>query len=490
MDYNNQDIERAINYLHKNYPDARFNNNKNICSSGTQPEDITREFKYITMKQSVFKNVNFKNSIFENVALTGSSFENVTFNKTELIGNSFANCDFYNTEIEGENKIFEANNFSQSNFEICNFNYVNLFRSGLLNTLFHNCEFKAAYFHGSTFEGTKFVNCTLEDCDFGRVNLDYTIFTKNVYHNIRLPFYQIAFIIGSADFINDSSQEVYASIGEKNITMNEFYSQIDNLILFYLDKNEYFPVCNLLIAKEDFANAKIYLLDGITNALAIRNFRMVSNFCQLARYHGIIDEKIRYKIIKAMDDFMQSENVPETQLNYYLIYIGKIKTLLHEGSTDTVTLNYLVKTNTCKKNKDGVSYVNSLVKDLNSEIAKLDNVEGFKVSIANYSPYEIVIEILGAVGSVASIASLVWQVITSVKNRKFKLEPVDTETTKKYVDARIDQMRSELLLVHDKYKGKKLNNFIYEVTQTLKTDLEELYSKDIMIYKIKNKKEK
>ena len=173
------------------------------------------------------------------------------------------------------------------------------------------------------------------------------------------------------------------------MNIKEAKEEIVRSVEIYLDKNEYFLVCNLCIAQKNYNDARLFLLDGITKALTERNFRMISNFCQLAKYHGIINDKIKRKIAKAMDEFIQADYIPESQLNYYLIYIGKIKTLINEGSGETVTLNYSIRTNTCKKNEDGVNYVNELVNKLNVDLSQLDNVKGFEVSISNHSPFEI-----------------------------------------------------------------------------------------------------
>lgn len=494
MKYEREDTVNALKYLNEKFPDAKVNNNKYIASSENAPVTVTQDYTFESMKQSVFKNVHFNNCLFENVALTGSSLDFVKFFNTSLIGSSFANCDFYMVEINGKDKVMEANNFSQSNFEMCSLTSVEMFRSGVINALFHNCNLTGAFFHGSTFEETKFIKCKLTDCDFGSVNLDYTMFSKNVYENVVFPFYQVAYIIGSADFINDSENNILVRVGESEIRIAEYRDQIDKLILYYLDKNEYFPVCNLCIAQKNFDDARSFLMDGITKALSLRNFRMISNFCQLAKYHGIINDKIRYKITKAMDEFIQVDYIPETQLNYYLIYIGKIKTLLNEGSGETITLNYSIKTNTRKENEEGVDYINELLSDLNLNLSKLNNIEGFEISVSNHSPFEIAVGVITIISGVTSVAQTVMDLITTLKekrnNKKSSESNIQTSDSSqiisKYIDERIERTKYEIKDLCKSYKGKKLNKHIDEVTQSLKTDMEDLYSKEIMFFKMNN----
>lgn len=486
------DFKDALQYLNKNYPDTRLNNNKSVIANDSF--EIEDSFRFLSMKQSHYKNVVYRKSLFENVALTGSTFENVKFLDSKLIGNSFANCNFYDTEIIGSRAALSANNFSQSNFENCIFVKVKFFRSGILNALYHRCDFNKILFRGSTLEGTKFISCKFSDCDFGNVNIDYTMFSKNDYDNVVFPFYQIAYIIGAADFIRDPSQKIYAKAGEKSVPVQDYFEQADRLKQYYLDKSEYFPTCNLCIAQQRFEEAKEYLLIGIEKALINKNFRMISNFCRLAKYHGIADENLKSKILKSMEDFIKGDNIPDSQLNYYLIYIGNIKTLLNEGGSDTVTLHYTIKTDICKKDKEGIRMVNNMVNKLTDELSKLENIEGYDITVSNHSPHEIAIDIICLALMLPPAVEAVWSLIAKVKERIKTRTPsagdlveIDTDTQKKYVDARIERMKNDLLQLIKKSKKVELEDHIIEVTQNLKTDLEELYSKNIMIYKCRKK---
>ena len=64
---------------------------------------------------------------------------------------------------------------------------------------------------------------------------------------------------------------------------------------------------------------------------------------------------------------------------------------------------------------------------------------------------------------------------------------IDADIQRKYVDERIERMKRDIIQLRKIYSDKELDEHIVEVTQSLKTDLEELYSKDIMIYKIRKK---
>lgn len=488
MIFNPDDTRDAIEFLSEYYSDQHVNNNRYYGANSSEPKIYKENNRFVTMKQSVFRNIRYIDSLFENVALTGSFFENVKFKNSIFTGSSFANCEFYKTGINGSNKVFEANNFSQSNFEKCNIGHVSLFRTGMLNAVLHNCRLTSVIFKGSTLEGTQIINCKLKNCDFGSVNLDYTLFSKNTYDNVIFPFYQLAFIIGFADFINDEKNAIFMRVGDEVVSTINFKSVMDKLILYYFEKGEYFAVCNLYLAQNQFDNAKKFLIDGVNKAIVTRNFRLINSFCQLARYHGLIDDELKSEIISAMDNFIQSPNVPETQINYFLIYIGKIKNLLNDGNSKTVTLNYVIKTDIYKENADGVQYVNELSQQLCSELSRRNEIKEYSIAVESHSALTIVLAVIGVVADVATIASVVMQIVSTIKDQKDKnkLIRVDTKTQKKYVDARLNEAKESLMRVMETASGRKLKKSIVEVFQSLKTDMEELYSKDIMIYRIAN----
>lgn len=490
MDGQQKQIEHALELLAERYPDPKVNNNKSVGGSAKQPETI-HGISYIRagMKNSFFQHMIYDSCTFENAALTGSQFRSVAFVKTILKSSSFACCDFYDVEVDGDDcEAFEANNFSLSSFERCRFSGLRLISSGMLGSAFHNCDFEKTLFRSSTLEGTSFANCHLSDCDLGAVNIEFTHFARTALERVVFPFYLFPYVIGAADYISDEKSTVMLRAGDKILPMSEYRQQLDNLLLYFLDKHEYFPICNLHIAAGAKQDAKQDLLDGVSAALADHDFRMIRYFCQLALHHDMLDEFTRHRIVRDVDDFLQTKDIPEARLNHYMTHVGSIRTLLHSGSSNSVALQFNIKTHVLRDDSEGVQYVNTLMRDLNQALSQANGQNGFQVMAANYSPYEIAITILSVVGSAASIASLIWMTIDAAQKHhaRKKLVEVDMDLYRDYVGAKIDCLRADLLRLQSQYSQRKFSKYIDEVTQQLKTDMEELYSKDIMIFKVKN----
>ena len=483
----------ALKFLGEKYADARVNNNISIVGNIRESVVISENYVRIGMKQSYFKNIRYEESFFTNVALTGSKFDSVEFSKCNFNGSSLANCNFYNVGITGNGSPYNANNLSLSDFENCRLKLVEFTQTGVLSALFHNCKLTEVTFRGSTLEETQFISCEMKNCDFGHVNLDYTLFSNNNYIDVVFPFYQTAYIIGAADFLNDPKQFVKFVVGDREINKKEYLSQVDNLIYFYLDKNEYFPVCNIYLVKKDFVSAKQYLLEGITRYLLLKDLRMISNLCRLAKYHGIIDESVKSKIFEEIDKFIQSDEVPDTQLNFYLIYIERLKALLNSGAHNSLTVKYTINTDVDKSDKNGLKYVNRLVKTLNKNLAGTEGVNGFNVSLASFSPCILSVDVvLSAIRYAPLVIASVIRIVSTVKKiiRMRKAKEIDNDLSTKYLDERIERARYELLNIVQKCKSRTLNKHITDITQSLKTDLEEFYTKDVMLFKLVNKKKK
>ena len=498
MDYETQKkISEAIDYLSLNYPDQRLNNNKHVGGSARDPEVISG-VNYIRtgMKQSQFEHVIYDGCTFFNVALTGSQFRSVRFYNTILTGNSFACCDFYDIDIDGTKcNEYTANNLSLSSFELCSFMNLTFSSSGILGSYFHNCRLNNVKLRSCTLEGTTFANCHLSNCDLTAVNVEFSQFSKGLLDSVRFPFYQFPYVIGAANIISDPNSNVLVQAGEKIVSMEEYREHLQKLFFYFMDKGQHFPMCNLALAQNDVDAARQYLMDGVLSSLRRRDFRMIRHFCKLALHHDIIDEFTRQRILQEMDVFLQRKDIPDTQLNYFMTYIGTIRTLLYSASSNSAELHFKIATRTKRGDTKGIKYVNSLMADLNESLSQTIGSTGYQLKVSSFSPFAIDLSVvLSDIGSIASIASLIWSIIAATNNKR-TAEPsaipqIDVAEYRGHVDDKIEKLKVDLLQMRQKYSEEEFNEHIGEIIQQLKTDLDELYEKDIMIFKVDNNDKK
>ena len=496
MDNRKIKIQEAIQFLAKNYPSQTMNNNKSI--GGNEKKTLSDE-KYIrkSMKRSNIHNIDYLDCTFTNVAFADSFFHEVGFINSKLDGNSFVYSNFVNCNFSnGDKKLLcSANNFSQSNFTNCTFHKFELTSSGLLQCLFNNCKFENGCLKSSTMEGSRFLGGVMSEYDLSHMNVEFIELTDILLKNVSFPFYQFPYVIGMADYILENNDTITLYADDLKVSMQEYIDQISNLILFYEDKNEYFPICNLQIASNERESAQKSLLRGIDSSLEKTDFRMVKYYCRLAQRHSLLDEVTAQRILNRIEDELTKEHLLPEQLNECITHVGEIRRLIKREKRNKVHYNFRIRTNINKEDESGLAYINSLCNNLNTALSRNPSYhEGFEVAVSNYSPFEIAVDIICAAGAIATIAQLVWSVVEAHKtskksDTKITLDgytPIDSAIYHQLVGTRIDLCKEQLLNIKDKYSERKLNKYIDEITQKLKTDIIELYDKDIMIFKKDN----
>lgn len=493
MEYTQKELKNALDILSVKYPDAATNNNKSIGADDKQLIFPHEKYIRLSMKRCNIKNVKYEQCRFENAALTDSNFYSVDFVDCEIKGSSFACCNFYDSKFDGAlSESYAANNFSQSNFTNCKFYKNNFSESGFLHTLFNQCIMDKTCFKSSTMEGSRFLHCELNEMNLGNMNVEFIELLQTSLMDVTFPFYQFSYIIGAADYVKDQQQSILLRVGDKVVSLQEYCEQIDNLILYYDNKNEYFPVCNLQIMCNRTVDAIHSLLNGINDSLHNLDFRMIRHYCQLAHHHDILNEVTIRKISKQIENHLIKHDIPPAQLNECMIHLGEIREILLDGNSQSVTLSLNVRTNICKKNRRGTNYVNSLCNQLNIALSETDYGQtGFQVAVSNHSPFEIIVNVICAAGAVATIADLLWHIIdkyndTKTDNLLRDFKPVDQNLYRTYLNTRIELCKEQLLRIQNTYSSKKMNQYIEDVTQQLKTDISVLYENEIMIFKKDN----
>lgn len=491
MNYSQEELSSALEYLSRYYPDERINNEKAIGSSPNVLKIEDELYKEMAIKRSNFRNVVYSSCCFSNVAFTGSVFDTVYFQKCTIDGNSFANCSFFNSEFKAEQKlIYKGNNFSQSNFTKSILEQMTFQGCGFLQSVFHKSALRRIRFLSNTMEGSVFTNCELTDTDFGSTGVDFIEFSHSTFKNVIFPFYQFAYIIGAADCLKESAAEIKFQAGDKLVSSDEYLEQSSKLIMYYWDRGEYFPACNLQMMIGNLEESISLLMDGINASLKDLDMRMIRNYCRLAKNLGIMNGFLMHRIRNVIEDTLTKRTLSPEQVNECIVNYGDIHRILMENDSRHIGLNVNIRTNVDKKNENGVRYVNDLCNRLNDALS-MEGIDqtGFSVAVSNFSPFEIVVDVICAVGALATISQLIWDVISRHRSRlsvPMDYIKVHPELNRRSLGTRIDLCKEELLHVKDKYSKEELDQYIEEITQRLKTDLEEFYDQDILIFKKDN----
>ena len=416
--FTEEEKSRAYKVL-KNYIDEKvLNDSTGGINWGVLNSQILNQIKDCeSLKRTILSDVIIKDCIFRNCAMTGSKFTKVNFINTILDGNNLLSSIFLECHFNFDNATFNLinNSFSQCQFFNCKFKNVIFSASTISQTLFSNCTFENCKFSSVTLENTKFINCFLKDVDMTALNIEFAKFVDNKLDNVGFPFYQFYYIIGSKEILNEN-ELVYFKAGNTIVDLNEYIKLKDELIVFYSERNAYFPITNIFISQSNVNTAKKSLYDGVSLSLELKDFRMIKHFCRLGKEYSIIDGNLAQSILSNIDNCLISENNNKISksnvLEQMLIHSGEIRQLLmNDGIGGKQTLQFSVITNISQKD---TRRINKLQNKLQKILDKYGCGADVKfIETRHNSPYELFIQVVGQAEMLLSIS---FMIISTVKN--------------------------------------------------------------------------
>ncbi|MDR0917801.1 MAG: hypothetical protein LBM93_00900, partial [Oscillospiraceae bacterium] len=286
--------------------------------------------------------------------------------------------------------------------------------------------------------------------------------------------------------------------GEHNVLPYEYISEIDNLIIYFYDKHDYFPMCNLYLMKNDLQNAKKCLKQGTFNAVKIGDFRMIKNFCKLGKYYDLFDYELIRSVLDSIDNFIIGEKASPAKLNSFLLNSGEIKSILKSASSTKTTLTFEIQTNISKDDNEGQDYISEITENFNNLLSRFDK-SAYSITVSSHSPFDVIIEAVGPISDILVIGNiltpfLLFLISTIGKKAKVDYEKLLNdalmEKSKKIIKLSLENKMNEIKNMKNKYNKQEFDENINSITQSIYTDVVEIYEKDIMMIKINNKKSK
>lgn len=492
---------KSIRYLEDFYPDYLVNNNLEITNyhSPLKKQKIIKQ----SVKRSSINGVVISNSEIINSAFSGSFFQDTEFNNDHINGNSFVCSVFKHFKLQSESLFqYASNNFSQSYFEECQFVNSEFINSTWLNSEIIHSEFENCRITSCTLEGTIFRDCMLKDVEMGNANLDYMIIKNSKLMNVVFPFYQFAYIIGIEKYIKEINKEnkIVFKAGNKVVSLDEYKRNIENLMYYYYERNEYFPICNLFYSIGDIRNASKFLLIGISQALDNSDFRLIRHFCKMGKFYSLLDYDTTNKIKSRLDTYLKNKTFSNNELNQTLIKISEINNLLNEKTMGKTFLQIELQTNVDREDSNSQEKIENLISDcrfiLQNPIFALD---GHTISEINYCPITLSFTILGAIANLATIAGVLQQYFVSIKTikttssrsiaqqicEKYKnIHQVDIDTRIKLAKSEIEKSMLEVKYYKGQNSGKKYDSFIENITQKIIGDVQGILDKEMLVFSI------
>lgn len=485
------ELERLLPYI-SDYD--FYNAQENLMKNMTQ-KSFYREKQFIVFdKETIsdnFTNDNLRRSYYSKCELNEVNLTNVGMSGSVFIDTKFNDCILHNTKLdfcEFDECIWK--NSSENEMVYTNFNRSMILNSQFIDAILNAINFTDVIFEGTIFdncewkslclEGAVFKNTTLNNVKLTKLNLEFARFDNIKLNNVRLPFPTIPYVFNGLKYLMNTTDEVYISSAdtpERRISKEKYLSYLNDLTTFYTKTQNYFPLANILIAREKFDEAYAAIILGIRFSMVhIRNFRLVYYYCKLLQ---LTKEFSMNQLSYAYDIIIKNSNVSTWRkqdcynFSYYIDSIRNILLNENDGSFLTMTLYTNILCNEFSKIAELYRVIESAIHSIKQQYHRRIN---HYVEVRHNSPHEFFIKIFSdpeMLNVILEILQMIFMGVGYVLTLNEKKENEKKEKKREKREKKLSDLEYELKKAQlDYYKEKteyleQQNKRLYEQTNAL-----------------------
>lgn len=381
VQFNAEQIQQAVSSLEK-YISLMQNNNR-LFETGINMT-ITGEYYDYSLKRSSLLASKIENSSFINTAFTGSYFSEVTYLDTNFTESNMQYCQYIHNELQ--NVDIHSSNLSYSNFFNVSFSSVKFVGSTISEILFEQCIFKDCLFTSSMLENTIFMQCTFFNVIFENTNVEYMEFKNCKFDDVSLPMAQVPYVFGLFQSMEISSNNFKLLADGKTISIDEYKTLKEALIIYYTSISEYFPLANIYLESGEFDTAYDYINLGIKKAIIQRNFRMLKFFCKQAKQKNIFSYNRLKELYVKIEKYAAEQKFNMYEQRSFIYNIGEIRSILLDNMDDfpiaRITLQTNIDSSESEKIIQAIEYIDTAINE--SCTQKISHIEYHHNSDANF----------------------------------------------------------------------------------------------------------
>ena len=314
---------------------------------------IKKDFSNKTLCHTILEHSQIEESNFDHAAVTGSIFNHCKFGNCSMELSDFEFCNFEHCDFDSKSKISAS--FNNSTFFETEFHNITFDSALLTGSYFQKCVFDHVTIAYTTMENASFQECTFKDVNLQDLNMDFVELIEPSMKNVILPMAQIPYMFGCLQYLMGTNDDVLI-IGTNSdpITTKKYLSEVLPLLIkYFAEKKEYFPIANIYISQGNVSEAFKFIVEGMAEAVAQRDFRMIKFYCKLISNNGVFPEKALHDFYHKLCRLLPVNNIEAMS---YIKNIGEIKYLLFDKTTKT-SLHITFLTNFNSKEIDKVACV-------------------------------------------------------------------------------------------------------------------------------------
>lgn len=321
-------------------------NMKDQLSRGQNSDEMPKDLRSTIFYQQIFNSAIWNNCDFTDVSGNGTIFRENDFFNSDLKNVSFQYCSFSDSIFQSS--LFEGSNFANSTFALFAIQDSKIYGCSFVGTEFYSGILRNTAVLSSNFELCRFRKMLFENLDLRQLTLNYAIFENITMKNVCLPFLQIPYTFNGLQYVFNTTDSISFSShssSRNSINLEEYKEMISDFIIFFNDRNQYFPLTNCYIVQNKIEMAIACNETGVKISAELHDFRSLYFYCIQASQILKISKEKRILLYSDINTLLSNATLSGGEYHQFRLYFPRIKNLLFDVPKNNPVMTLKIYTN-------------------------------------------------------------------------------------------------------------------------------------------------
>jgi len=342
--FSEEEARRAESNIYRHI--SRDFNIRGQLGFGNGLEEMPKDLRNAIFYQTIFSSGIWNQCDLTNVSGNGTVFRYNDFEGSLLNNVSMQYCSF--TKDVFLKCSFLGSNFANSTFTYCAIQNSKIYGCSFLGAEFYSGILRNTEITSSNFELCRFRNIILEKLDLRELTLNYAFFENVSMKDVCLPFLQVPYTFNGLQYVFDTSDDIRLSSHDssvKEIGLSEYKDMIEDFVIFFQQKNQYFPLTNCFIVQGALEQAVMCNETGIKRSSVLHDFHSLYFYCVQAAQILKLSRQRRGMLYAEINAILSNDTLTEGEYHQFYIYFPQIKRLLFDIPNDNPVMTLTIHTN-------------------------------------------------------------------------------------------------------------------------------------------------
>lgn len=383
--YPSNEVSEAVARLQKHVVNKNFYTKPaySIIRGGHIINDLSRS----NQRRSWYRETTFDGAILDGVGFSDCIFYLTKFLNAQMKNTNMKNSVFYECTFQTDKPVFYTG-FKNSVFTSCNFRNIVFDSSSFGECRINNTHIENCTFHNTGFDGAILNNCLLSNVTFKNMNLEFVEFRNVKFDSVALPFNSVPYIFNGLSYLFETKDNVYIKSAQDNrgyISIQEYKELLPDLQTYFEATDNYFPLANILIAKQKFDDALTCIVNGIVRAIQVNSLPMLHAFCRTLQVTNYYTFKQKHDVYQIICEQVNENTIISDFLPYRQINMADIKNILFT-SNDGSDLSFRIQTTIIDDDYESIQLFYTLAHNI---ICSTGIMSGYSIQYSYNSSAEI-----------------------------------------------------------------------------------------------------